>query len=319
METTVVIPCINSEDVIVDCIKSLNSKYVPIIIVDNGSKDQTLNRIMSLKLNISIINAEKNLGWGNAANLGIENVKTKFALLLNPDVKFLSNNPIEVFEEKIKKYSNIGMASCLTLNKDLVQENGRITFFSKLNKKVLNNKNDIPECDTSSTINCVYGGAVIFFDINKFRSVKGFDKNCFLYLEEDDLCYRLKKNGHMNIIFPSIKAIHLGSHSSKIPNLTWWKNWHWVWSDFYFKKKYNFKNLRLIIFFKIILWFLKTSVYYFINKKKYYLYSGRLNGALSFFLGKKAMENTPLADKNNAKGLFGIIKTNINENYTLSK
>ena len=66
---------------------------------------------------------------GNAANLGIENVKTQFALLLNPDVKFLSNNPIKVFEEKIKKYNNIGMASCITLNKDLEEENGRITFF----------------------------------------------------------------------------------------------------------------------------------------------------------------------------------------------
>ena len=107
------------------------------------------------------------------------------------------------------------MASCITLNKDLEEENGRITFFSKLTKEVLNKKNDIPEGDTSSTINCVYGGAIILFNVNKFRSVKGFDKNCFLYLEEDDLCYRLKKNNHMNMIFPSIKAIHLGSHSSR--------------------------------------------------------------------------------------------------------
>ena len=49
METTVVIPCINSEDVIVDCIKSLNSKENPIIIVDNGSSDETLNKISNLK------------------------------------------------------------------------------------------------------------------------------------------------------------------------------------------------------------------------------------------------------------------------------
>ena len=47
--------------------------------------------------------------------------------------------------------------------------------------------------------------------------------------------------------------------------------------------------------------------------------SGRLNGAIAFILGKKAMENTPEADRNNAKGIFGNIKLNINENYTLSK
>ena len=97
METTVVIPCINSEDVIVDCIKSLNSKENPIIIVDNGSSDETLNKILNLKLNTSVIHAGKNLGWGNAANLGIKKVITKYALLLNPDIKFFFADHFKFF------------------------------------------------------------------------------------------------------------------------------------------------------------------------------------------------------------------------------
>lgn len=319
METTVVIPCINSEDVIVDCIESLNSKEIPIIVVDNGSNDQTLKKVLNLKLNITVIQANKNLGWGNAANLGIQKVNTKYALLLNPDIKFITKNPINNFEKLIKRYPNIGMASCITCNEKMEKENGRITFFSKIEKKTLKNIREIPEGDTCSTISCVYGGAIIFFDVKKFHSVNGFDKNCFLYLEEDDLCYRMKKKDHMNIIFPSIEALHLGSHSSKIPNLTWWKNWHWVWSDLYFKKKYNFKFIFMNNLFKIFNWSFKTLIYFLINKKKYYLYSGRLNGALAFLLGKKAMDNTPLANLNNAKGIFGSIRINKNENYTLSK
>lgn len=319
METTIVIPCINSQEVIVDCLLSLNSKNAPIVIIDNGSNDKTIDLISQLDLNIKIINSKKNLGWGNAANLGINNVKTKFALLLNPDIKFLTNDPIKNFEEQFSRYENIGMASCITLNKRLEKENGRITFFSNLSKKTLNNINDIPEGNTSSTINCVYGGAVIFFDVEKFKSVEGFDANCFLYLEEDDLCYRMKKNKFMNVVFPSIQALHLGSHSSKIPNLTWWKNWHWSWSSFYFKKKYNLDYNFFYLLKNIIIWSMKSTLYFFVNKKKYYLYSGRLNGAIAFLLGRNAMDNTPLAKKNNAKGLFGIIKENIDENYTLSK
>ena len=319
METTVVIPCINSEDVIVDCIKSLNSKENPIIIVDNGSSDETLNKILNLKLNTSVIHAGKNLGWGNAANLGIKKVPTKYALLLNPDIKFLTPDPINHFEERISNYSNVGMSTCITLNENLIKENGRITFFSNLNKQTIRNIKEIPEDDTCSTINCVYGGAIIFFDVKKFNAVNGFDDNCFLYLEEDDLCYRMKKKNYINMIFPSIQAIHLGSHSSKIPNLTWWKNWHWVWSDLYFKKKYNFKNIFLKNIIKILKWSFKTTIYFFINKKKYYLYSGRLNGALAFLFGKMAMDNTPLAKINNAKGIFGKIKVNSDENFTLSK
>lgn len=319
METTVVIPCINSEDVIVDCIESLDSKDIPIIIIDNGSNDQTLKKVMNLKLNITVIHANTNLGWGNAANLGIQKVKTKYALLLNPDTKFLTKKPIYNFEQLIKRYSNVGMASCITCNENMEKENGRITFFSKIDKQILKNIKEIPEGDACSTINCVYGGAIIFFDVKKFLLVDGFDKNCFLYLEEDDLCYRMKKNNYINIIFPSIEALHLGSHSSKIPNLTWWKNWHWVWSDLYFKKKYNFKYIYLNNILKIFKWSFKASIYFFLRKNKYYLYSGRLNGAVAFLLGKKAMEHTPLAKFNNAKGIFGSIKINKDENYTLSK
>ena len=319
METTVVIPCINSQDVIVDCLKSLNLKNTPIIIVDNGSNDRTLDYILNLDLNVNIIKARKNLGWGNAANLGIFNVKTKYALLLNPDIKFLTEEPILNFEKNFSKYENIGMASCITLNQQFEKENGRITFFSTLDKNIINNISEIPEGDTSSTINCVYGGAIIFFDVDKFKSIKGFDTNCFLYLEEDDLCYRMKKKKYMNILFPSIQAIHLGSYSSKIPNLTWWKNWHWSWSNFYFKKKYDINYNIFFLLKNIFIWSLKSTLYFLINKKKYYLYSGRLNGALAFLFGKNAMDNTPLANKNNAKGLFGTIKENNYENYTLSK
>ena len=118
MDTTVVIPCINSEDVIEDCIKSLDCISVPIIIVNNGCVDKTIIKIKKLKHNITILDSKKNLGWGNAANLGISKVKTKYTLLLNPDIKIISKNPIDLFEEHMKKYENIGMSSCVTLNEN---------------------------------------------------------------------------------------------------------------------------------------------------------------------------------------------------------
>jgi N-acetylglucosaminyl-diphospho-decaprenol L-rhamnosyltransferase len=317
--TTVVIPCINSEDVIEDCIKSLNSKTVSIYIIDNGSNDKTLLKIEKLNYNVKIFQLKKNLGWGNAANFGISKVKTKYALLINPDIKFVTKNPISKFEKQIKLYSNIGMATAITLDQNLKPEDGRLTFYSKIKKNNLNNIKKIPEGHTCSTFSCVYGGAIIFFDVKKFKRVDGFDKNCFLYLEEDDLCYRMKQANFLNVIFPSIKAIHSGSLSSKIPNLTWWKNWHWAWSEFYFKKKYFGNKIYFKIVINLFKWSIKTTFYFILDNKKYYLYSGRLNGAIKFILGKKAMNNLPSGKLNNAKGIFGNIRDNPNENYTLSK
>ena len=77
--------------------------------------------------------------------VGIQKVKTKYALLLNPDIKFLTKNPIYNFEQSIKQYSNVGMASCITCNENMEKENGRITFFSKIDKKILKDIIEIPE------------------------------------------------------------------------------------------------------------------------------------------------------------------------------
>ena len=105
---------------------------------------------------------------GKCANLGIQKVNTKYALLLNPDIKFLTKNPIYNFEQLIKQYSNVGMASCITCNENMEKENGRITFFSKIDKQILKDIEEIPEGDTCSTISCVYGGAIIFLMLKNF-------------------------------------------------------------------------------------------------------------------------------------------------------
>jgi GT2 family glycosyltransferase len=321
MSTTIIIPNINSEEVIVKCIKSINNKILPIYVIDNGSNDNCLKIIKSLNNNITIFEMKKNLGWGNAANFGISKCKTDYALLLNPDVEFLSEKPIDLFYANARKYNNFGSGSCLTIDEDNKTDNGRIVFYTKIKKKNTKFTNVVPTGHTCSTTNCVFGGAIIYFKVQAFKISGGFDKNCFLYLEEDDLNFRIQKNGFTNIIFPEIIARHLGSKSAKIPNLTWWKNWHWAWSHLYFKKKFLYKKkfFNVLIIYLLLKLSIKCLIYLLLNKKKYYLMSGRFNGTLSFLLKKKAMDNTPNAFKNNARGIFGKIKNNKDENFTLSK
>lgn len=323
LDVTVIIPNINSEDVISECIDSLDNLNVPVFIIDNGSNDKSLKIISQKKNNIKIFKMDKNLGWGNAANFGISQCKTKYAMVINPDVKFITKKPIYKFYILAEENKNLAMGTCLTIDENNIPDNGRITMFSKILKKNLNICNITPSGNTCSINNCVFGGAIIFFNIKKFLSVDGFDKNCFLYLEEDDLCLRLNKKKYINIIFPEIIAKHLGSKSAKLPNLTWWKNWHWSWSKLYFSRKYLHKKIifffYLKIFIKIIRHGLKTFYYLFLNKKKYFIYSGKFNGELSFLLNKPAMDHVPSAVKNNAKGLFGEIKESENENFTLNK
>ena len=75
-------------------------------------------------------------------------------------------------------------------------------------------------------------------DIKKVRRAGKFDENFFLYLEEIDLCKRLIQKGFLICINKSAKINHLAAKSSNLGfEFEKCRNWHWMWSSFYFYKK----------------------------------------------------------------------------------
>ena len=120
-----------------------------------------------------------------------------------------------------------------------------------------------------------------------------FDENFFLYFEEIDLCKRVKKKGGKIYLDPSIKVRHTGAGSvNKISNIKLEKNrnWHWMWSTFYFHKKHQgFLFGLLKILPKFISAFIKFIIYsILINKKKRDIYYCRLSGIFNSILGKRS-------------------------------
>ena len=84
-DLTIVIVTFESDEVIFDCLNSIDEE-INIIIVDNSNNFNLKNLIEQKYKNIKYILSSKNLGMGTGNNLGIKNVKTNFALILNPDV-----------------------------------------------------------------------------------------------------------------------------------------------------------------------------------------------------------------------------------------
>ena len=79
-----------------------------------------------------------------------------------------------------------------------------------------------------------------------------FDEKFFMYLENDDLCKRVRDKNEKIFIIPSSKIRHYGAKGvSEIfyKEIELSRNWHWSWSKFYFTKKFkNFKNNRNLTF-----------------------------------------------------------------------
>ena len=266
-ELTIVIVTFKSDKKIISCLESISNK-IPIIIVENSDNVDFKKNIESKFKNVNCILTGENKGYSIANNIGLKLVKSKYALVLNPDT-VLEKNTIKnffVFAELNKDFWLVGPAS------DQMVE---IDYKSKNSQEVKNLK-----------------GFAIFFNMSKFNG-EFFDENFFLYFEEIDLCKRIQINKGKIFLDKNIIINHEGGKS--VNNFFSFeleknRNWHWMWSTFYFHKKYKGFFLATIIIFPKLLSALFKSIFYLIifNKKKRDIYLHRLSGVLNSIAGKKS-------------------------------
>ena len=118
-----------------------------------------------------------------------------------------------------------------------------------------------------------------------------FDENIFLYQEEFDLCKRLKLANEKVFINKDSKVTHLGAKSTNIGfEFDKCRNWHFMWSQVYFDKKYS--NIFKVYFkFTIILLLQVLKIFFYsiiLNKKEVLKKSMRFSGTLNSLLGRKS-------------------------------
>ena len=278
---SVVIVSFHSEDVIHDCIKSIIDK-IEIIVVENSGNKKFANQIEDQYKNVKCVLSPKNLGMGAGNNLGLKHIKTDYVFILNPDV-ILKKDTIEEIIIASKKIDNFGLIAPMSNN--LKYPNYKI-----------NKKNELHNFIDPFKVKSVDGFAMILNlkklkKIDQFKNNNFFDENIFLYLENDDLCKRINEFENIFIV-PKSKINHLGAsgvNKKYSEQIELSRNWHWIWSKFYFNKKhYGFLKAfidGLPVFLTAIL---KVLFYSLINHKKKAIYLHRALGFLNALLGKKS-------------------------------
>ena len=278
---SVVIVSFHSEDVIHNCIKSITDK-IQIIVVENSGNKDFARKLEDKYKNVKCILPYTNLGMGSGNNLGIEKVTTDYVFVLNPDI-ILEKNAIEEIIIASKKLDNFGLIAPISNNKKYPNY--------KINKK----KKPINDIEPFK-VESIDGFAMILNlkilkKIDHFRNNNFFDENIFLYLENDDLCKRINKFESIYIV-PTSKVDHLGASAvdkkySEQIELS--RNWHWIWSKFYFNKKhYGFLKALIDGLPSFLSDILKLLFYSLINHKKKKIYLHRVLGFLNALFGKKS-------------------------------
>ncbi len=275
-DLTVIILTYNTQEkILFECLGSID-KNVNILIVENSNDFKHKNLVIKNFPNTKVICSGENLGYGKGNNFGIKHVSTDYILILNPDVicdqNFFSNI-LDVVNEA-KDFSIIG---CQYLKDKIFMPAG---FFNRKKNKTFAEKFKSNEIETLSRVDWVTGCSLLI-NLKRFKNKEIFDENFFLYFEEFDLCKSLNKIDEKIYSSSKLKIHHLGFKSSlgenskenlKKVNL---KNWHYMWSSFYFyKKNYNFfyaffklSGKLLKSFFKMIFY---TMIFKKENKDKYY-------------------------------------------------
>jgi N-acetylglucosaminyl-diphospho-decaprenol L-rhamnosyltransferase len=231
MDLSIIIVNWNSADYVKRCISTIygqtNDIEFEIIVVDNASFDNCQSMLASNFPKVSFIQGEDNIGFGNANNLGFYYSSGDVILFLNPDTEIL-DKAINIVYEKLLCLPEAGAMGCKLLNSDLSLQTSCIQAFPTILNQVLDSeflrrlfpksrlwgvKSLYVDSGQPQQVDTV-SGAFVMVRRNVFQGAGLFSKDYFMYSEDVDLCYKIKREGYKVYFESAARVIHHGGGSS---------------------------------------------------------------------------------------------------------
>ncbi len=290
---TVVMVSYNSCEVIKDALASVDPA-VRIIVVDNASSDGTVDFILRHYPSVDIISNVENIGFARANNLGLAKVETEFALLMNPDARFLSSDTVDRLLEALDRYEDAAIISPSIIDdKGDVQLTMPASVLSRRGADLMFKMEDV----IGDVCTEALPGALMVLRMSAFVEQKYyFDPNIFMYFEDDDICMSARNRGYSVVLVPGIRVMHLVGRSSP-PSLQieCLKTKHRTCAKLYILDKYG--QVRLAIYRAIKLASINALlvlVYALTFKReKLMLSKSRVAGALLYLSRKHRVAVSP--------------------------
>jgi len=232
MDLSIVIVNWNAKDYLRKCLESIyrnsESLVFEVFTVDNGSADGSAEMVRREFPKVILIENKDNPGFGRANNQALRNCNGEFVLILNPDTEVLAG-ALGVMADFLRQKEKAGAVGAKLLNSD-----GTVQFTCARNFPTLLTEffwlttlvrrfpdskivghylmsywdhNDRREVDCLS-------GSCIMARRDVLKGLGYFDENYFMYGEDVELCYRIKKGGWEIWYLPEAEIIHYGGGSS---------------------------------------------------------------------------------------------------------
>jgi GT2 family glycosyltransferase len=201
----------------------LNGLCSDIIVVDNGSTDDSVERLRALG-SIRLVTASANLGPAGARNLGIEAARNKYLFFLDSDA-VLGKLSIARMVARMDADPKVGIIGCRIIN----------GHTRRLDQWIYPESAATHERQEFQTYSFSAAGALVRAEA--LRKSGGFWDDLFIYNEEVDLSIRVIRAGYRILYWPDSKVFHYPATQGRLPSGIYWyyqiRNWIWIFYRYY--------------------------------------------------------------------------------------
>lgn len=245
--TSIIIINYHSQQLICDSLQSFFDYHtienIEIIIVNNGGTLTDLQARFYGEISLKIIDSNGNVGFSKANNLGVQHATGDYLLFLNADTLFIE--PIVgVLVEQLSKHPEVGIVAPRLLNVDLSLQqsyhDGHRVFRKLWRRNPLAIKwfssERVIKMDDRAITNAHehvhaapwLSGACMMLRRSDVIDKKWYwDEDFFMYWEDVELCYRIRRSGFIVRYFPGVKLVHIGGSGEanvSLSRFTWMEN-----------------------------------------------------------------------------------------------
>ena len=231
MDVSIIVVNWNSREHLKKCLASIktNTRAVSfeIIVIDSASFDGCGEMLRREFPEIHFIQGTRNVGFAAANNRAFEDASGEYVLFLNPDTE-LVGPAIDTIFSRVSTLPEAGVVGCRLLNADGTLQSSCIQAIPTILNQLLDCEllrrlwpksrlwGTAPLYDEGAWPREVHGvsGACLMVRRSTFDSVGKFSQDYFMYAEDIDLSYKVRRSGYRNYFVPDATVVHHGGGSS---------------------------------------------------------------------------------------------------------
>ena len=231
-DISVVIVSFNTKAVLGECLETLRRESAPLrvqtIVVDNGSRDGSIEMVRESFPEVLLLTSAVNLGFAGANNLAFAQTTGRYIVLLNSDA-FVTPGALQRSVERMDRDPHIGLGGARLVGRDGNWQPSARMFPSLLTDLFVHTglANRYPDsrlfgyfdrtwADQSDSAEVDWvPGAYSILRREALAAAGSFDRRFFLYYEEVDLCHRIRAAGYTIWYWADVVVVHIGGESSR--------------------------------------------------------------------------------------------------------